>query len=62
MGKYKYEINNLFKYIDKAGLAETEEEYSKYFDLTFKSLDSFDLILQNNKYLNGDEIGDDDLF
>lgn len=61
MGKYKYEINNLFKYIDKAGLAETEEEYSKYFDLTFKTLDSFDLILQNNKYLNGDEIGDDDI-
>lgn len=61
MGKYKYEINDLFKYIDKAGLAETEEEYSKYFDLTFDSLDRFDLILEDNKYLNGDVLSDDDI-
>lgn len=61
MGKYKYEINNLFKYIDKAGLAENEEDYSKYYDLTFKSLDYFDNILSNSKYLNGDEISDDDI-
>lgn len=61
MGKYKYEINDLFKYIDKAGLAEDEEEYIKYFNLTFDSLDRFDLILEDNKYLNGDVLSDDDI-
>lgn len=61
MSSIKYEINDLYKYIDKAGLAESEEEYKKYFNLTFESLDKFDDILSKSRYLTGDEINDDDI-
>ena len=61
MSRIKYDINDLYKYIDKAGLAETEEEYKKYFDLTFNKLDEFDSILSKSKYLNGNEITEDDI-
>lgn len=61
MSQIKYEINNLYKNIDKAGLAENIDDYKKYYDLVFNQLDYFDDILSKSKYLNGDDITDDDI-
>ena len=61
MSSIKYEINDLYKYIDKTGLAESEDEYKKYFDLTFEKLDKFDSILANQRYLTGQDLTDDDI-
>lgn len=46
----------LLRPIYQAGIAETQEEYEKYYDLVFEALDELDKTLGQRKYLLGDSV------
>ena len=49
-------IDELQKEIKAAGEAVTQEAYEKAYDHTFQNLDNLEKLLNDNRYLEGNEI------
>ena len=53
-------IDELQKEIKAAGEAVTQEAYEKAYDHTFQILDNLEKLLNDNRYLEGNEITEED--
>lgn len=53
-------IDELQKEIEAAGKADTQEAYEKAYDHTFQILDNLEKLLSQNRYLEGNEITEED--